>query len=57
MYLQVTEFSYGGIVFGYTFNQIVVDAYSANMFFTRWANLSRKDSTVSLNPSFARFAK
>ncbi|GLJ35065.1 hypothetical protein SUGI_0705570 [Cryptomeria japonica] len=52
--VQVTEFSCGGIVVGCTFDHRIADAYSANMFFTSWAKLSRNDSTVSPNPTFSR---
>ncbi|XP_059064402.1 coniferyl alcohol acyltransferase-like [Cryptomeria japonica] len=53
-YLQVTEFGCGGLVIGCTFDHRIADAYSANMFFTIWAKLSRNDSTASLNPSITR---
>ncbi|GLJ34908.1 hypothetical protein SUGI_0702650 [Cryptomeria japonica] len=52
--VQVTEFGCGGLVIGCTFDHRIADAYSANMFFTSWAKLSRNDSTASLNPRITR---
>ncbi|GLJ35079.1 hypothetical protein SUGI_0705740 [Cryptomeria japonica] len=52
--IQVSEFSCGDIVIGFTFDHRIVDVYSANMFFVSWAKLWRNDSTVSPTPSFTR---
>ncbi|GLJ20290.1 hypothetical protein SUGI_0368420 [Cryptomeria japonica] len=52
--VQVTEFSCGGIVVGCTFDHRVADAFSANMFFTHWSNISRNETIESITPSFTR---
>ncbi|XP_057814323.2 coniferyl alcohol acyltransferase-like [Cryptomeria japonica] len=52
--VQVTKFSCGGIVVGCTFDHRVADAFSANMFFTHWSNISRNKMTESTSPSFTR---
>ncbi|GLJ20285.1 hypothetical protein SUGI_0368370 [Cryptomeria japonica] len=52
--VQVTEFSCGGIVVGCTFNHRVADSFSANMFFTHWANISRNEPIEPITPNFTR---
>lgn len=51
--VQVTSFRCGGVVVGCTFDHRVADAYSANMFFTVWSDISRKVLPV-LTPTFRR---
>ncbi|KAH9289846.1 hypothetical protein KI387_033963, partial [Taxus chinensis] len=52
--VQVTEFSCGGILLGCTFNHLIADGFSGNMFYTFWAKISRSESINSLIPSFTR---
>ncbi|KAI4383579.1 hypothetical protein MLD38_009398 [Melastoma candidum] len=50
---QATELMCGGIVVACIFDHRVIDAYSANMFLTAWAEMARSADT-SLKPSFCR---
>ncbi|KAH9319413.1 hypothetical protein KI387_021182 [Taxus chinensis] len=52
--VQVTKFSCGGIVVGCTFDHRIADSFSANLFFTCWAKISRNESILSVTPSFTR---
>ncbi|GLJ20240.1 hypothetical protein SUGI_0367340 [Cryptomeria japonica] len=52
--VQVTEFSCGGVVVGCTFDHRIADSFSANLFFTCWANVSRNEPNGSTTPSFTR---
>ncbi|GLJ20241.1 hypothetical protein SUGI_0367350 [Cryptomeria japonica] len=52
--VQVTEFSCGGIVVSCIFDHRIADSFSANLFLTCWANISRNESIGSITPSFTR---
>lgn len=51
--VQVTSFKCGGVVVGCTFDHRIADAYSANMFFTAWSDISR-NVPPALTPTFRR---
>ncbi|KAJ9563581.1 hypothetical protein OSB04_008741 [Centaurea solstitialis] len=51
--IQVTELKCGGMVIGIKFDHRIVDLYSANMFISSWADMTRSETT-SIIPSFAR---
>lgn len=49
----MTSFKCGGIVVGCTFDHRVADAYSANMFFREWSDISH-NSLPLVTPTFRR---
>ncbi|KAK1425468.1 hypothetical protein QVD17_20820 [Tagetes erecta] len=51
--VQVTELKCGGIVIACIFDHRIVDGYSANMFISSWAEITRGE-TPSMLPSFER---
>ncbi|KAK1406593.1 hypothetical protein QVD17_42034 [Tagetes erecta] len=51
--IQVTELKCGSIVIGCMFDHRAADGYSANMFISSWADITRSE-TPSLLPSFQR---
>ncbi|KAI3744187.1 hypothetical protein L1987_57263 [Smallanthus sonchifolius] len=51
--IQVTELKCGGIVIGCMFDHRAADGYSANMFISSWADVTRSE-TPSMLPSFQR---
>ncbi|GJZ38543.1 shikimate O-hydroxycinnamoyltransferase-like protein [Tanacetum coccineum] len=51
--IQVTELNCGGIVIGCMFDHRAADGYSANMFISSWADITRSE-TPSMLPSFDR---
>ncbi|GLJ20276.1 hypothetical protein SUGI_0368230 [Cryptomeria japonica] len=52
--VQVTQFTCGRIVVSSTFDHRIADSFSANLFFTCWANLSRNEPIEWRTPSFTR---
>nr|XP_043625852.1 coniferyl alcohol acyltransferase-like [Erigeron canadensis] len=53
MSIQVTKLSCDGIVIGFANDHRIVDGYSANMFMSAWADITRS-KTTSIRPSFER---
>nr|XP_043625851.1 coniferyl alcohol acyltransferase-like [Erigeron canadensis] len=53
MSIQVTQLSCGGIVIGFANDHRIVDGYSANMFMSAWADITRF-KTTAIHPSFER---
>nr|XP_043639147.1 coniferyl alcohol acyltransferase-like [Erigeron canadensis] len=51
--VQVTKLSCGGIVISFLNNHRIVDGYSANMFMSAWADMTRHKTTF-IRPSFER---
>ncbi|KAK9074435.1 hypothetical protein SSX86_007033 [Deinandra increscens subsp. villosa] len=51
--IQVTELKCGGMVIGCMFDHRAADGYSANMFISSWAQITRSESP-SMLPSFQR---
>ncbi|KAL7603752.1 hypothetical protein Lser_V15G15371 [Lactuca serriola] len=51
--IQVTMFTCGGMVLGCMFDHRAADGYSANMFISSWADMTRSE-TPSMLPSFQR---
>nr|XP_043625673.1 coniferyl alcohol acyltransferase-like [Erigeron canadensis] len=51
--IQVTRLSCGGIVISFLNNHRLVDGYSANMFMSAWADITRYNFTF-IRPSFER---
>ncbi|GLJ21231.1 hypothetical protein SUGI_0389190 [Cryptomeria japonica] len=52
--VQVTQFNCSRIVVSCTFEHKIADAFSANLFFSCWTNLSRNEPIESITPSFTR---